>query len=267
MCVCALQIGQALANRPQLRAPAPEAGQRPQGPLAPVPPPPERQPRACSCGVPSPLWAVAVDPLRSACCPLRSQSFVISAHLSSCHADLFPSGLADRAEFAYQGAAQTSSCTLERSTFTQAHASMGTRAAVPAGTQSGTRLQPPAHAQATLWCPCRSCGRKAPTALFRSPLTQLVKAAATGGTFSGKLQKGLCLTHRPACSFVGCPWVLGRLFQRKKPALRAGKENPVPLACPLLTRADHCARVKDPQPLLTPQSPRSIVSLRAEVLF
>ena len=170
-----------------------------------MPPPPELQPRACSCGVPSPPWAVAVDPLRSACCPLRSQSFVISAQLSSCHAGLFPSGLADRAEFAYQGAAQTSSCTLRRSTLTQTHASMGTRAAAPAGTQSGTRPWLPARAQATLWCPCRSCGRKAPTAWFRSPLTQSVKAAAAGGAFSGKLQEGLCLTHCPACSFVGCP--------------------------------------------------------------
>ena len=139
------------------------------------------------------------------------------------------------------------------------HASMGTRAAVPAGTQSGTRLQPPAHAQATLWCPCRSCGRKAPTALFRSPLTQLVKAAATGGTFSGKLQKGLCLTHRPACSFVGCPWVLGRLFQRKKRHSGLGRRTQSPWPVPCSPELTTVLVLKTPS-LYSPPSPHGALS-------
>lgn len=71
------------------------------------------------------------------------------------------------------------------------------------------------------------------TALFRSPFTQSVKPAPAGSTFSGKLQKGLCLTHRPICSFVGCPWVLGGSSGGRSRHLGLGRrvQTPWPAPC------------------------------------
>ena len=71
------------------------------------------------------------------------------------------------------------------------------------------------------------------TALFRSPFTQSVKPAPAGSTFSGKLQKGLCLTHRPICSFVGCPWVLGGSSGGRSRHLGLGRrvQSPWPAPC------------------------------------
>lgn len=201
-----------------------------------MPPPGLAAPRGSSCSCAAfPLTSepeLSVPPLSLALFT-PFQSFVISAQLGSCHAGLFPSGLADRAEFAYRGAAHSSFCTLERSTRQHGHTRSGAR-----GHTAAHPLGPPARAQARLCgATCRSCGRKAPTTLFRSPFAQSVKPTAAEVTL---------------CSFVGCPWVLGCLFQRA--GIGAGKESPVPLACPSLPELTAVLVLKTPS-LYSPPNP------------